>query len=284
MTTVAVIGLGRMGAAMARRLLSTGHDVVGWNRTPERAQPLVELGARAVSTPAEAAAAADALITMVGDADALRAVTEGADGVAAGAAPGLTVLEMSTVGPAPVRRLAGALPHGVELLDAPVLGSVDAAGAGTLEVLVGGPRAVVARRMPLLTTLGHVHHVGPLGAGAGAKLVANAALFGVLATLGETLALAESLGLARATAFDVLAATPLAAQAERRRAAIERADYPPRFALSLARKDAALIAEARPELRLLRAAAGWLADAEAAGAGEADYTAVLGHILDSGSG
>jgi 3-hydroxyisobutyrate dehydrogenase-like beta-hydroxyacid dehydrogenase len=223
---------------------------------------------------------------MVRDEQALRAVTEGPDGVAAGAAPGLAVLEMSTVGPEPVRRLAELLPDGVELLDAPVLGSVAAAESGTLEVLVGGPPAAVARCTPILSTLGHVRQVGPLGAGAAAKLVANAALFTVLGALGETLALADALGLPRATAFDILAATPLAAQAEHRREAIERSHYPPRFALSLAHKDARLIAEAGAgaDLRMLDAARGWLADAEAAGAADADYTAVLARILGSRSG
>jgi 3-hydroxyisobutyrate dehydrogenase/2-hydroxy-3-oxopropionate reductase len=104
---------------------------------------------------------------------------------------------------------------------------------------------------------------------------------GVVALLGEVLALAQSVGLERDAAFDVLAATPLAAQAERRRAAIDDGDYPRRFALSLARKDADLVVEAGAgaDLRLLPAARSWYADAEADGAGELDYTAVLSRIL-----
>jgi glycerol-1-phosphatase len=138
-------------------------------------------------------------------------------------------------------------------------------------------------------------HVGPLGAGQAAKLVANATLFGTLATLGEAIALARGLRLSERAVLEILAATPLADQAERRRDAIERGDYPPRFPVALARKDAELILEAAKgagvELRLIEAARTWLVDAEAGGWGDHDYTAMLATILagreslhDSGSG
>ena len=176
---------------------------------------------------------------MVSDPEALRAVTEGPGGIAAGADGSTTVIEMSTVGPDAVRWLASALPPGTGLLDAPVLGSVSEAEEGTLKVFVGGPASLVERWTPLLSTLGSPIHVGPLGAGASAKLVANATLFGTLAVLGEAVALADGLGLSRDVTFAVLAETPLAGPAERRRPSIEDGDYPLRFALSLARKDAA---------------------------------------------
>jgi 4-nitrophenyl phosphatase len=126
-------------------------------------------------------------------------------------------------------------------------------------------------------------HVGDVGSGAAAKLVANAALFDTLSALGETIALAEGFGLSREVTYQILARTPLAAQAERRRPAIEANDYPPRFRLALARKDAALIQEsaaaAGVDLRLTAAAASWLTDAASAGLGDQDYTAVLETIL-----
>ena len=202
---------------MARRLLDAGHELVVWNRTPARAEPLVALGARSAATPAEAARRAEVAITMVANPEALRTVTEGPDGLAAGIATSGTVVEMSTVGPAAVARLASVLPAGVGLLDAPVLGSVSEAESGTLRVFVGGAPELFARWSPLLSALGSPVHVGPSGAGAAAKLVANSTLFGVLGVLGEALALAEGLGLSREAAFAVLAATPVAAQAERRR-------------------------------------------------------------------
>src|SRR5439155_5235215 len=128
----------------------------------------------------------------------------------------------------------------VELLDAPVLGSIAEAESGALHVFVGGPRELFERWADLLEVLGTVHHVGPLGAGAAAKLIANSTLFGTIGVLGEALALADALGLSRSAAFEVLAASPLAAQAERRREAVEADEYPPRFPIALAHKDAEL--------------------------------------------
>jgi len=282
-SVVAVVGLGAMGSRIACRLLEAGHDLVVWNRTAEKAQPLVEAGAVAAATPAEAAARAEVVLTMVADPAALRDVTEGEDGVAAGVGEGATVIEMSTVGPDAVRRLGSVLGEQAGLLDAPVLGSRSEAEEGTLKVFVGGPPELVARWTPLLSVLGSPLHVGPLGSGAAAKLVANTTLVGTIGVLGEALALAEGLGLPREQAFEVLAATPLAAQAERRRESIESGEYSPRFALYLARKDAELVVaaarEAGVDLRLTEAARAWLADAEEAGLGDRDYSAVLARIL-----
>jgi 3-hydroxyisobutyrate dehydrogenase-like beta-hydroxyacid dehydrogenase len=264
--SIAVLGLGAMGSRIARRLLDAGHDVVVWNRTRAKAAGFP----RVADTPADAVAAAEVSITMLADPDALRAVTRGL-------APE-TLIEMSTVGPEAIHELARTLP-GTELLDAPVLGSRSEAEAGTLDVFVGGTRESYERHQPLLATLGAVHHVGPLGAGAAAKLVANSTLLGTLGVLGEALRIADRLGLAREAAFEVLAATPIAAQAERRRPAVEANDYPPRFRLRLARKDAELVTAAVPELRLAEAARSWLRDAEAASWGDRDYSALLGWIL-----
>jgi 3-hydroxyisobutyrate dehydrogenase-like beta-hydroxyacid dehydrogenase len=279
---VAVVGLGGMGSRIARRLLDAGYELVVWNRTPAKAEELAARGARTAATPADAARGADAAITMVADPGALEAVTEGTDGIAAGADEATTVIQMSTVGPAAISRLAAALPAG-RLLDAPVLGSLAQAEAGKLRIFVGGPDELVKEWTPLLSVLGSPLHVGPLGAGSAAKLVANTTLFGTLGVLGEALALADGLGLGRDTAFAILASTPLAAQAERRRPSLEAGEYPPRFSLSLARKDADLIAEAAAaaglDLRLIEAARSWLREAEEAGLGEADYSAMLARIL-----
>ena len=283
MSTIAVIGLGAMGSRIARRFLDAGHDVALWNRTSGRMAQLAELGAVPAATPAEAASRAEAVVTMVSDPAALRAVTEGRSGVAAGVGESATLIEMSTVGPVAVSRLASVLPPGTGLLDAPVLGSLAEAESGSLRIFVGGPASLVERWAPLLSVLGSPLRAGALGAGAAAKLVANTTLFGALGVLGEALALAEGLGLSRDAAYEVLAATPLAGQAERRRAQIETGEYPTRLSLSLARKDADLIAEAASaagvDLRLAAAARTWLAEAEDAGWGDRDYSAVLARIL-----
>jgi 3-hydroxyisobutyrate dehydrogenase-like beta-hydroxyacid dehydrogenase len=279
MTTVAVVGLGTMGSRIARRLLDAGYDLVVWNRSPDRAAPLADLGASVAQTPAEATRRADVVITMVSDPRALKDVTEGPDGVAAGAGASTTVIQMSTVGIEPVRRLASILPAEAALLDAPVLGSIAEVETGSLKIFVGGPLALVERWTPLLSVLGSPIHVGVVGAGSAAKLVANSTLFGVLGVLGEALLLARALGLPDDVAFEVLAATPLAAQAERRRPSVEAGEYPTRFSLSLARKDAGLVTDAGANLRLAEAALAWLEEAEAAGLGELDYSALLGYML-----
>jgi 3-hydroxyisobutyrate dehydrogenase len=283
-TDVAVLGMGGMGSRIALRLLDAGNAVTVWNRSPARTEPLVAAGAKAASTPADAAASAEVVLTMLADPAALGEVTEGGEGVAAGVTERTTVIEMSTVGPEAIARLRDDLPDGTRLLDAPVLGSLTEVEAGTLRIFVGGADEDVARWTPLLAQLGTPMHIGPLGSGAAAKLVANTALVGIVGVLGEALALAGAVGLERSTALDVLATTALASQVERRRAAIESGDYPPRFPLALGRKDADLIVEAATaggtELRVLDAARSWLADAEAAGWGERDYAAVLAYIVD----
>jgi len=262
-----------MGSRLARRLLDAGHELTVWNRTPAKAD---ELGAPVAANSAEAAARSEVVITMVTDPPALQAVTEGPDGVAAGADEETTVIEMSTVGPAAIERLAQALRG--SLLDAPVLGSLSEAEAGTLSIFVGGEPELFERWRDLLAVLGTPLHVGSSGSGAAAKLAANTTLFGAIGVLGEALALAQALGLSRENAFEVLAATPMAAQAERRRPALESGEFPPRFPLRLARKDADLIAEQGLDLRLAEAARSWLAEA---GDGDQDYSAVLNRILEA---
>jgi 3-hydroxyisobutyrate dehydrogenase len=264
---VAVLGLGAMGSRIARRLLDGGSDVIVWNRTRGKADGFP----RVAATPAEAAAAADVTITMLANPEALREVTQGLEPK--------TLIEMSTVGPEAVRELAARLPD-TEVIDAPVLGSRSEAESGTLHVFVGATEEQYARWSPLLSALGTTHHVGPQGAGAAAKLVANSTLVGTIAVLGEALRLADRLDLSREAAFDILAATPVAAQAERRRPALEANEFPPRFALALARKDADLVSAAGPDLRVAQAARSWLADADDAGWGDRDYSAVLAWLLD----
>ncbi len=284
-SSVAVVGLGGMGRAMAVRLLATGHEVVVWNRSPGPVEDLAADGALAAATPADAARRAEFVIVMVSDPDALRDVTEGQEGILAGAPPGTSLLQMATVGPEAVARLADQMPHGVELVDCPVLGSLSEAEGGTLAVFVGGDHR---RAEPVLSSLGRIVPCGPIGAGSAAKLVANSTLFGVLGVLGEAVALGDGLGLSREATFEVLSATPIAAQAERRRDGLQGGERPLRFTLALAGKDADLVAEAGTAagltLPVAAAARGWLDDAVRAGRGGEDYSAVLAHIAGPPSG
>jgi 3-hydroxyisobutyrate dehydrogenase len=270
MPRVAVVGLGAMGSRMARRLLDAGHDVSVWNRTPERAG---ELGLTSAPSPADAARGAEFAITMVSDPAALAEVTEGDDGVLAGS-PGV-LIQMSTVGVEATERLRAAAT--VPLLDAPVLGSRAEAEAAKLVIFASGDDDVFERARPILEVLGTPLRVSD---GQRAKLVANGVLVGTIAVLGEALVLARALGLDDDTTWQVLAKTPLGAQAERRREQLAAGDFPPRFALSLARKDAQLIEQTGAEAEVGAAARRYLEQAERDGYGDNDYAVVLRWLLE----
>lgn len=248
MATVAVVGTGRMGSAMARALGRAGHAVVVQNRTTQPATDLArEIGGRAMATPAEAAAAADVTITMLADDAALRSVFAGPDGLAAGAHAGGVLVDMSTVLPDAIRSVEEAVrATGSGLLDAPVSGSVSLAESGGLTLMVGGEAADLDRARPVLESLAKtIFHLGPLGAGAVMKLAVNTVIFGLNEALAEGLALAEAAGVDRALAYDVIAAGAAGAPfvGYKRAAFVEPDATPVAFALDLAEKDLRLISE-----------------------------------------
>lgn len=286
MAKLAWCGLGQMGVPMVTRLLGAGNDVVVWNRTPSRAIPLVERGARVAGSPAEAAAGCEVVFTMVSGPAALGAVSAGDDGVVAGLAGGATLVEMSTVGPTAIEELAARLGPDVDLLDAPVLGSVAQATEGTLKIFVGGDSSVIERRRPLLEILGQPVHIGASGAGAAMKLVTNSTLMAAITALGEALALGDALGLDQSSVLEVLAGSPLGATVKSKGGHIQRGDYPANFKLSLAAKDAGLVLDAAEgagiALQVASAARAWLQAAEEAGLGDDDYSAVIACIRRQG--
>lgn len=279
MTTLAFCGLGRMGAPMAARLIGAGAGLRVWNRSPERAQPLVDQGATQAATPAEAATGADVVFTMLSTPEALEAVVFGADGVAKGLTDRSTLVEMSTVGPAAIHSLRDRLPAGAGLLDAPVLGSVPRATDGTLDIFVGGDEALFEHHRALLERFGTPRYVGPEGAGAGMKLVANLCLGVLMTGLGEALTLADTLKLDQADVLDVLAESPIGVTVKSKRDKIESGEFPANFKLQLAAKDMRLVGEAAAaggaRLPLAKVAEAWLAAADEAGAGGLDYSAVI---------
>ncbi len=276
-----MLGLGAMGSRIATRLVARGHTVSVWNRDRAKTLDFVRRGMVALDRPADAVGRSELVIVMVTDPAALSAVIEGPGGLLAGTGT-VDVAQLSTVAPDDALRLAAALPPEWGLLDAPVLGSRAEAESGRLTILVGASEDLFDRYRQALADLGEPVRVGSVGAGSAAKLMANATLLGVLGVLGEALSFARALGLPPGIAARVLAATPLAGEVDRRMAAVADGSYPPRFALALASKDADLIhaaAAGGTELRLAEAMRGWLRDAQAAGWGDHDYTAVLGHIL-----
>jgi 3-hydroxyisobutyrate dehydrogenase/2-hydroxy-3-oxopropionate reductase len=272
-----------MGAPMAGRLLDAGHDLAVWNRTPARADALVARGAAAAATPAEAVADAEIVVTMVADPQALREVV---DGIAGSIEPDAVFVEMSTVGPTAIRSVAERL-RPVRVLDAPVLGSVPQAEAGSLTILVGGDRDPLARCTDVLEAMGRIVHVGPAGAGATVKLANNAAGMSALVALGEVLSFTDRAGLDPETVLDAIGMGPLASFVERWRYGVTgstggRVD----FRLVLARKDLALAADEAQELgvrlRMVREAIAACDEAIAAGLGDEDNTAVARHVRSAG--
>jgi 3-hydroxyisobutyrate dehydrogenase/2-hydroxy-3-oxopropionate reductase len=200
---VTVLGLGKMGSAISRRLGRSGFELTVWNRTRSKADALGV--STAAATPAEAARGADIVLSSLTDAPAVRDVYLGPDGARDGAS-GQLFIEMSTAGPDILPELASALrARGSGLVDAPVVGTVTAVEAGKLLVLAGGPEADVERAMPVLQTLGEVQRVGDLGSGAALKLVANSMLGMVTVAGAELLAAAERTGLDPDVAFSTLA-------------------------------------------------------------------------------
>lgn len=214
MARIAFLGLGRMGSGMASRLLEAGHDLVVWNRTPERASALVDHGARLASTPAEAAADVDAVVAMLSNDDASRAVWLGPDGVLAGEPrPGTLAIECSTLSYDWVLELSAAVrAAGLRFLDAPVTGLPDAAAAGRLTLLAGASPDDLEAARPVLDPLSaEVLHFGPVGAGTAYKLIVN--LMGAVQIAGaaEGLALAERAGLDLQQVASALASSQAAA-------------------------------------------------------------------------
>lgn len=190
---VGFIGVGLMGSGMARRLLAAGHELTVYNRTAQRAQPLVEAGARLVETPA-ALSALDIVVSMVADDAAIEAVALGAQGLAAHLRPGALHVSMSSISVAASERLAEAhAAAGQNYLAAPVFGRPDAAAAGKLWIAAAGPADQIARAQPLFDAMGQKTFVlGERPAAANlAKLSGNFLIAAAMESIGEALALLE---------------------------------------------------------------------------------------------
>jgi 3-hydroxyisobutyrate dehydrogenase-like beta-hydroxyacid dehydrogenase len=242
-TTVAVLGTGRMGGAMVGTLSRAGFDVVAWNRSSGKvAHVAASAGANVADTPTEAIRDADVIVSSLADDAAVESVV--GETTEALHEPQL-VLEMSTISPVTTRRVGErVLARGAGYLDAPVSGSVSLVEAGKLTIMVGGDGATLDRGRPVLEALaGKILHVGTLGAGATMKLAVNALVHGLNVALSESLVLAERAGVDRSEAYEVFASGAAAAPfVLYKRAAYERPDDTPvAFSLELVAKDLDLI-------------------------------------------
>jgi 3-hydroxyisobutyrate dehydrogenase-like beta-hydroxyacid dehydrogenase len=212
MAELGYVGLGVMGGGVAKRLLDAGHTVTGWNRTKEKAQWLVDAGLRWGESPRQVAEQSEIVFTMVTNTAAVRAVTEGADGILAGLAPGKVYVDMSTASPENSRALAARVAEaGASMLDAPVSGSVITLEQGKLSVMVGGAADVVERVRPVLEAIGpKVIHVGDNGSAVTMKIACNLSLAVQMLAFSEGVLLAEKSGIPREKAVEVLLASVIA--------------------------------------------------------------------------
>lgn len=238
--SVALLGLGTMGAGMAANLLKAGFPLAVYNRSRAKAEGFAAQGARVAETPADAAHGADVIVSMLADDAASRAVWLGENGALAAAVKGAVLVESSTVSPAWIAELAAAASaRGLEFLDAPVTGSRMQAAGGQLSFLVGGSEAALAKATPALTAMSkEIVHLGPVGSGATMKLVNNFLCGVQIASLAEGIAWLERSGLDREKALAILKAgapgSPLLASLSAR---MTSRDYTVNFHLKLMSKD-----------------------------------------------
>src|SRR3954469_9352994 len=206
---IGIAGIGKMGAAIAQRLIEAGHTVTVWNRSAAKLKAVTDAGAKAVATPAALADKSEAIISILTDAGAIDAVYNGADGLLAGDVGGKLFIEMSTVQPHTEVALAEQVrAKGGALVECPVGGSVGPARQGKLIGLMGAEPADAARATPILNQLcRRLEHCGPVGAGSVMKLTINMPLMIYWQALGEALALCRPLGLDPARVLDLLSDT-----------------------------------------------------------------------------
>ena len=284
-TTLGFIGLGSMGRPIAGRLLE-GNQVYGNNRTKDKAAALIERGLIWRDTPREVAAAADITFSMVTDDVALNAITSGPDGILAGLRPGRIYVDMSTVSPHASRELARRVRAvGATMLDAPVSGSIPAAGSGALAIMVGGPERAFRVAQPLLRRLAStVTHVGENGQGLLLKLAINISLAAQMLAFSEGLLLAERGGIDPKLAAETMSASAIGSPMLRARVPlILNLPQQPWFDMRLMHKDIRLALEAarKPGIPMPAASAadGMLTRAEELGYGHRDiagFRQVLG--------
>ncbi len=282
---VGVVGLGTMGAPMARHLIEAGHEVTVWNRTRAKEEPLAALGATRAESPAAAAQGQDAVLTCVSDDPDLKAVVLGPNGVASALAAGAVLVDCSTASPSLARELAATLAESGRLfVDAPVSGGSEGAERGTLTVFVGGSTEAVALAMPVLQAFGsRITHLGEAGSGQAAKAVNQVVLAGAYAGMAEGVVLAEKFGLPADALLEALGAGAADSWVLRNRAGnMVKGSYPLGFRTSLHLKDVRIALREAEALGLSLDVAQLVAGVEdqlvQAGFGDEDVSNVARHV------
>jgi 3-hydroxyisobutyrate dehydrogenase len=243
---VGFVGLGTMGAAMARNVATAGFPLTVWNRTRDRATALREGGATEADSPADVARASDVVVTCVSDTPDVEAILFGEGGVAEGARRGQLVIDCSTISPSATRDFASRLgERGVALVDAPVSGGSEGAKNATLTIFVGGDAEQVERAKPVLAAMGKtITHVGPIGAGQAVKAVNQVILAGAYLGVAEGIVLAIKAGLDVEQVVAALSGGAAQSWVLANRAGRMIAnDYPLGFKVALHRKDLGIALE-----------------------------------------
>ena len=283
---IGVCGTGRMGSAIAQRLMSVGHEVGVWNRDSAKTRPLVDAGAILFASPAALVDGCEATVVMLLNDAAMEAVYRGADGILKSRLSGKLVIDMSTVRPDTMTSIgASVVQQGAGFVESPVGGTVGPAKEGKLLGLVGGTKADVARAMPLLEQMcRRIEHVGELGSGSMMKLAVNLPLLVYWQALGEALTICKPLNLPAERLIDILTDTSGAPTAMKGRgpAIAKVLGGAPMgetaFGLNAAKKDLACAvqfgASIHAEMPVTSSALACYEEAEAAGLGDADATAI----------
>jgi 3-hydroxyisobutyrate dehydrogenase-like beta-hydroxyacid dehydrogenase len=203
---VGVVGLGVMGAGIVVRLIAAGHTVTGWNRTKQKAEPLIQVGMIWADTPREVAGGSEVVFSIVTDATAVRDVALGPDGIISGLAPDAAYLDMSTIGPDSSRTIAAEFEKaGLTMLDAPISGSPITLEQGNASLMVGGDRGAFERVTNVLMDIGSkATYIGENGMAVQMKLAVNLVLMVEVIAFGEAIALAEQGGITREVAVEAM--------------------------------------------------------------------------------
>ena len=277
-----LIGLGNMGTAFGERVLAAGFDLVVWNRTAEKSQPLEASGARVAGTAAELAGGVDVVLTSLADDAAFEAV---AAEVVPAARPGTVLVDMSTVSPAASARVASlADAASVEYLRAPVSGNPTVVRAGNLSFIVSGPVEAFEHVEPVIRAIGPtIHLVGEAEQARIVKLAINLMIAGIVQLMSEAVVLAEASGVAREDILEVMGSSAVAAPLVKYKSEpLLRDDYSATFTTALMEKDIDLVLEAASEagvqLPVTEEMKGLLREAIEAGYGDDDFLALFQHL------
>lgn len=248
---VGFVGIGIMGKGMSANLLKAGFDVVVWNRTKSKTDPLVEQGATVANSPSEVATQCDVIITCVSDTPDVEAVILGENGIIHGIKSGALVIDCSTISPHATREIADKLNEkGVKMLDAPISGGSEGAANGTLSIMVGGAADQFERAQAIFAAMGKtITHVGGQGAGQTVKLVNQILVVGNMMATSEALLFAEAGGLDLQKTLDAVTGGAAGSWmlANRGPQCIVR-DWRPGFTIDLQQKDLRLVLEAADQM------------------------------------